>query len=127
NAYLLDEEGNPEAFAGLIVAAMDTLMLVDRDPDLTPLVQFASLALAPNALEIIDQGAKEENKGVPNIDGSATMAMLELTKRITDLYPKPEGKAKDETPLSRLLKNGVLADKSGQSPLEEFIDSSAEV
>lgn len=128
NAYLLDEVGNPTAFHGLIVAALDTLVLLDRDPDLTPLVQFASLALAPNALEIIDKGDKEEKKGVPDVEGSATMATIELTKRITDLYPKPEDpKKKDETPLSRLLKNGVLADKNGQSPLEEFIDSSTEV
>lgn len=116
NAYLMDEEGNPDAFQGLIVAATDTLILVDRDPDLTPLVQFASLALAPNALEII------ENGGAPKVEESATLATLELTKRITDLYPGP-----DASSLSRLLKNAVLADASGQSPLEEFIDSSAEV
>ncbi len=128
SAYLLDEEGNPEAFEGLIVAAVDTLMLIDRDPDLTPLVQFASLALAPNALEIMDKGDKEANKGVPDVEGSVTMSFLELTKRITDLYPKPEDpKVKDETPINRLLKNSVLADKNGQSPLEEFIDSAAEV
>lgn len=50
------------------------------------------------------------------------MITLELTKRITALYPGPA-----PTPLSRILKNAVLSNKAGEAPLEEIIDSSAEV
>lgn len=115
-AYLMDEKSHPEAFRGLLVAATDTLLLVDRDPGLTPLFQFASLALAPNALKVIQEG------GAPEVKDSATMITLELTKRITALYPGPA-----PTPLSRILKNAVLSNKAGEAPLEEIIDSSAEV
>ncbi len=115
-AYLMDEKSNPNAFRGLLVAATDTLMLVDRDPGLTPLFQFASLALAPNALKVITNG------GAPEVKESAAMLALELTKRVTALYPGPEA-----SPLSRILKNAVLANAAAESPLEEIIDSSAEV
>ena len=114
--YLMDEQRHPHAFRGLLVAATDTLMLIDRDPALTPIFQFASLALAPNALKVI------ENGGEPDVKESATMVALELTKRITALYPGPEA-----SPLSRILKNAVLANDAAESPLEEIIDSSAEV
>jgi hypothetical protein len=116
NAYLMDEESNPGAFEGLLVAATDTLMLLDRDPDLTPLVQFAALGLAPNALDIIKAG------GAPNVEESAALTTIELTKRISDLYPGP-----DASPISRLLKNGVLPNGTGEAPIETFIDTSAEV
>ncbi len=116
SSYLMDEATHPDAFKGLLVAAVDTLNIIDRDPNLTPLVQFASLALAPNALKVIQNG------GDPDVKESAALLGLELAKRVTALYPGPEA-----SPLSRILKNAVLSNFAGEAPLEEIIDSSAEV
>jgi hypothetical protein len=115
-AYLMDP--NRDAFAGLVVAAVDTLMLIDRDPDLDPLVQFASLALAPNAFDVVNGGNGSELK----VTESAAFTGLELTRAIANLSQGPE-----PSTISKLLKNAVLPNDRGESPLEILIDGAAEV
>jgi hypothetical protein len=116
SAYLMDAERYPDAFAGIIVAVADTLTFLDRDPNLTSLLQVASLALAPNAFSALDAGED------PDVDNGLALKTLELTKDIVNLH---EGD--DPSPLSKLLKNLVLANEAGEAPLEVLFDSFAEV
>ncbi|HEX5660537.1 MAG TPA: hypothetical protein VFX59_25255, partial [Polyangiales bacterium] len=116
SAYLMDADKHPDAFAGIIVAVADTLTFLDRDPNLTPLVQFASLAVAPNAFSALDSG------GDPDVDNGTALKTLELTKDIVNLHEGDGASA-----LSKLLKNLVLANQNGESPLEVLFDSIAEV
>ncbi|MET0340872.1 MAG: hypothetical protein ABW252_07705 [Polyangiales bacterium] len=115
SAYLMDEAQNPEAFKGLLIAAADTLTLLDRDPELSPAIQFAALALAPNAFEALDGKAQPDGKG------SATYAALQLTRKLVE--------ADKGTPstLSKLLRNLVRADDGARAPLEVLIDVVADV
>jgi hypothetical protein len=115
-AYLMDP--NRDAFAGMVVAAADTLMLLDRDPDLTPLVQFAALALAPNVFDVLNGGSGGDLK----VTDGAVYRGLELTRRIAELSSGPE-----PSTISKLLKNAVLPNAEGESPLEILIDGAAEV
>jgi acetolactate synthase-1/2/3 large subunit len=64
----------------VVVAAADALDLVDKDPALTPLVQFASLLIADNAFE-----ALEDNREVPEVKDGTAYRMLEVTRKIADL------------------------------------------
>lgn len=115
-SYLMDADRYPDAFAGLIVAAADTLSFLDRAPNLTPLVQFASLAVAPNAFSALDEGAPAD------VENGVLLKAIELTRDIVDLH---EGD--DPSAISKLLKNLVLANEAGESPLEVIFDSIAEV
>ncbi|MET0286255.1 MAG: hypothetical protein ABW352_17380 [Polyangiales bacterium] len=115
-AYLMDAEQFPDAFSGIIVAVADTLTFLDREPNLTPIVQFASLAVAPDAFTALDDGAE------PDVENGVLLKGLELTKDIVDLHEGDEPSA-----ISKVLKNLVLANDSGESPLEVFFDSIAEI
>jgi hypothetical protein len=115
-AYLMDAAEYPDAFAGIIVAVADTLTFLDREPNLTPIVQFASLAAAPDAFSALDEGTQ------PDVENGVLLKGLELTKDIVDLHEGDEPSA-----ISRVLKNLVLANDAGESPLEVFFDSIAEI
>jgi hypothetical protein len=119
SAALLDEAENNEAFTGMLVAAADTLTLLDRDPDLTPAIQFASLALAPNALEAV------AGEGEPDVKGGVAHAALALTQRVVETL-NPEDSS-EPTTLSKLLTNLVLSDGTRRSPLEVLLDAVADV
>ncbi|MEY4509728.1 MAG: hypothetical protein RLZZ450_1850 [Pseudomonadota bacterium] len=115
-SYLMDADQYPDAFSGIVVAAADTLTFLDRDPNLTPIVQFASLAVAPNAFSALDEGDDVD------VENGVLLKGLELTKDIVDLHEGDEPSA-----ISKLLKNLVLANEAGESPLEVIFDSIAEV
>lgn len=114
-SYLMNEEENGEAFQGMLVAAADMLTLLDSDPALSPAIQFAALALAPNAFEAVDDEA------APDVQRSVAFAGLELAKNVT------ERDDKEPSTLSKLLKNSVLSDEVARSPLEVLIDATADV
>jgi hypothetical protein len=119
NAYLMDAEGHPEAFRGVVLAAADALELVDKDPGLTPLVQFASLLVAENAFE-----ALEDNREVPDVEQGAAYRILEVTRKIADL---DKGNPAPST-LAKLLGNLVLPPADGgKAPLEVIFDAIADV
>ncbi|MDB4976773.1 MAG: hypothetical protein JWN48_5114 [Myxococcaceae bacterium] len=129
-AYLLDDQANPEAFTGAIVALADTLTFVDKDPELTPAIRFAALALASNAIDVVEGNTAEPL----NIEEGTAYRFLEVTRKITDADAK-----RSPTTLSKLLRNLVVPMQTsgqlvsgtsrldGKSPLEEFIDVVAEV
>ena len=123
-AYLLDEEANPEAFTGALIAAADTLKLFDRDPDLTPALRFAALAIAPDALDAVEGGDAQLD-----VDEGTAYRFLEVTHELAKLFAEQE-----RSPLARLLNNAVQpmsapmpAQLAGKSPLEVLIDVIAEV
>jgi hypothetical protein len=118
--YLLDEDANPEQFADLIVAAADTLTFLNKDPDLTPAIRFAAIALAEDALDVVNSGGQD-----PNVDEGTAYRFLEVTRAITQVDDGPE-----LSTLAKLLRNAVLpmdGDLSGKSPLEVLIDLIADV
>jgi hypothetical protein len=119
-SYLLDHEQNEDTFLGLALAAADTLEFVDHEPDVTSVVQFASLALAPNALEAI--GSDE----LPDAKRGAAYAGLELMRKVAQL---PAYRDKPElSTLSKLLKNAsVAAPDSSRAPLQVFVDAVADI
>jgi hypothetical protein len=113
--YLLDEDKNPEAFTGTIIALADTLTFFDKDPDLTPAIRFAALAVAGDALDAVNNGGDD-----PNVDEGTAYRFLEVTRAIA----KADEGAQLST-LAKLLRNAVLpmsGDLSGKSPLEVIID-----
>jgi hypothetical protein len=117
---LLDEDANPEQFADLIVAAADTLTFLNKDPDLTPAIRFAAIALAEDALDVVNSGGQD-----PNVDEGTAYRFLEVTRAITQVDDGPE-----LSTLAKLLRNAVLpmdGDLSGKSPLEVLIDLIADV
>ena len=114
-SYVLDEVNNPEAFQGMLIAAADMLTLLDRDPELSPAIQFAALALAPNAFDAVD------GNGEPDARSSALFQGLELAKSVV------ERDEKQPSTLSKLLKNLVTTDAESRSPLEVLIDATADV
>jgi hypothetical protein len=115
SAYLMDAT-QADAFAGLMVAAADTLTFLDREPALTPIVQFAALGLAPDAFDALDQGTK------PSVERGAVSAGLALTHKVVNLDQAPT-----LSPLGRLLANLVLPNDLGESPLETMFDATADV
>ena len=110
---------NEDAFLGMLTAAADSLVLLDRDPNLSPAIQFAALGLAPNAFQAID-GA------LPNGDKSVAYAGLELTGGVVKELNKKK-KPGTQTALSKLLKNVALGDDALRSPLEILLDATADV
>lgn len=122
--YLVDEDENPEAFTGAVVALADTLTFLNKDPDLTPAIRFAALGLAQNAIDVVESG-----EGEPDITEGTAYRFLEVTREIAKV---DEG---DElSTIAKLLRNMVLPIASseqpeldGKSPLEVFIDVVAEV
>jgi hypothetical protein len=120
-SYLMDPTN--KAFEGIVVATADTLTFLDREPELTPIVRFASLAVAPNAFEALDTGA------APDVEQGVVLRGLELTRQVVDLHTDTEV----PSTIGKLLKNLVLANDvegsaiEGQAPIEVFIDSIAEV
>jgi len=118
SAYLTDEQ-NEDAFLGMLTAAADSLILLDRDPKLSPAIQFAALGLAPNAFQAID-GA------LPNGEKSVAYAGLELTGGVVKELNKKQ-KPGTQTALSKLLKNLALGDDTLRSPLEILLDATADV
>ncbi|MDB4988753.1 MAG: hypothetical protein JWN04_3931 [Myxococcaceae bacterium] len=119
SAYLTDET-NELAYRTMLTAIADSLTLLDRDQSLSPAIQFAALALAPNAFQAIDGEAP------PNADKSVAYAGLELTGGVVEQLNKdlPPGK---QTSLSKLLGNLVLGDDAERSPFEVLIDAAADV
>jgi hypothetical protein len=119
SAYLTNEE-NEDAYLGMLVALADSMTLIDRDPNLSPAIQFAALGLAPNAFQAI------EGSTPPNGDKSVAYAALELTGGVVKELNK--GKAPGtQTALSKLLRNLVLGDERERSPLEVLLDATADV
>jgi hypothetical protein len=121
--YLMDEQGNEAAFTDLIVLAADALELVDRDPDLTPALRFAALAIAPNALDTVSSG------GTLEVEDGAANRFLQITYELAKLYEQAP-----RSPLARLLKNAVETmrapeptELAGKTPLVSLIDVIAEV
>jgi len=117
-SYLTDE-GNEDAYLGMLTAAADSLVLLDRDPNLSPAIQFAALGLAPNAFQAIE-GAP------PNGDKSVAYAGLELTGGVVEELNKKKEPG-TQTALSKLLKNLALGDDAQRSPLEVLLDATADV
>jgi hypothetical protein len=123
-AYLFDDKGNPEAFTGAIVALSDTLTFFNKDPDLTPAIRFAALALAEDAIDVVEGSAD-----APNVEEGTAYRLLETTRAISDL-----DKGEELSTLAKLLRNTVLPMANterpllnGKSPLEVYIDVIAEV
>ena len=116
STYLMDP-ANAEAFAGLVVAVADTLTFVDRDKDLTPVIQFASLALAPNSFEAYDTGA------APNTKDGVVSAALSLSNKVISLDTTPQ-----LSTIGRILKNAALPNPvSQETPLDILFDAAADV
>lgn len=122
--YLLDEDENPTAFTGAIVALSDTLTFVNTDPGLTSAIRFAALALADDALDVVDGKVD-----APNIKEGTAYRFLEVTREIARVDEGAELSV-----LARILRNSVLPmanselpELDGKSPLEVFIDMVAEV
>lgn len=123
NAHLMDFEDNPEGFLDLLLAAADGLEFADLEPNLTPIVQFAALALAPDALELIRAGAG----AAPDVQAGAAYRGLELSREVAllDAY-----RARPElSPLAKLLRNALLPGGAidGRAPAEVIFDAIAEV
>jgi hypothetical protein len=123
--YLLDEDTNPEAFTGAIVALADTLTFLDKDPNLTPAIRFAALGLAENAIDVVEGTA-----AAPDIAEGTVYRFLEATRAIANA----DQDASQLSAIAKLLRNAVLPlesdqlpELSGKSPLEVFIDVVAEV
>ncbi|MDB4974147.1 MAG: hypothetical protein JWN48_2488 [Myxococcaceae bacterium] len=112
-----------DAFGGIVVATADTLTFVDREPELTPIVRFASLAVAPNAFSALD-GPIE-----PNVVDGVAYRGLELTRKVVNLHTDDSV----PSPLSKLLKNLVLVNDrdgsaiEGESPIEQLFDAVAQI
>jgi hypothetical protein len=121
-ASLLDP-AHAEAFAGLALAAADLLELLDRDRALSPLIEFASVALAPNAFAALD--AVESGSVLADVQNGSALRALELLRKVADL---DTGGAPSSV-VSRLLKHAVLGDprKQGRAPLETILDAIADV
>jgi hypothetical protein len=117
-SYLTDER-NEDAFLGMLTAAADSLILLDRDPNLSPAIQFAALGLAPNAFKAIEGE-------LPNGNKSVAYAGLELTGGVVKELNKKKMPG-TQTALSKLLKNLVLGDDAQRSPLEVLLDATADV
>jgi hypothetical protein len=115
STYLMDPS-QADAFSGLMVAAADTVTFVDREPALTPIVQFAALGLAPNAFTALDNGT------APDVESGALSQGLELAKSVVDLDKNP-----GLSPIGRLLTNLVLPNAKNESPLEVIFDATADV
>ena len=118
-SYMTDDT-NTSSYVGMLTAVADSVTLIDRDPDLSPAIQFASLGLAPNAFSAIDGDV------APNGDKSVAYAGLELTGGVVKQLnlKKPAG---TQTALSKLLNNLVLSDGEDRSPLEVLLDAVADV
>jgi hypothetical protein len=124
SAYLTNEE-NTSAYTGTLTALADTLLLLDRDPNLSPAIQFAALGLAPNAFRAI------RGEQPPRADQGVTYAALELTGGVVaTLNDAKKNKFKrpgQPTALSKLLGNAVLAPPGERSVLEVLLDVVADV
>jgi hypothetical protein len=123
NAHLMNFEDDPDGFLDLLLAAADGLEFADLEPELTPVVQFAALAIAPDALELVRAGAGS----APDVLQSAAYRGLELSRKIAllDAY-----RARPElSPLAKLLKNALLPGGAidGRAPAEVIFDAIAEV
>ncbi|MDB4973345.1 MAG: hypothetical protein JWN48_1686 [Myxococcaceae bacterium] len=119
SAYLTDEQ-NELAYRTMLTAIADSMTLLDRDENLSPAIQFAALALAPNAFLAID------GQAAPNADKSVAYAGLELTGGVVSELNKKLTPGK-QTALTKLLGNLVLGDEAQRSPLEVLIDAAADV
>jgi hypothetical protein len=123
NLHLMDYENNPAGFMDLALAAADTLESADMEPDLTPIVQFAALAIAPDAFSVIAR----DSSAPPNVFDGAAYTGLELTRQVAllDAYRgKPE-----LSPISKILKNALLPGGAidSRAPMEVIFDAIAEV
>ncbi|MET0287935.1 MAG: hypothetical protein ABW352_25825, partial [Polyangiales bacterium] len=123
-AYMTDEN-NEGSYRAMLTAIADSMLLLDRDDQLSPAIQFAALVLAPNVFEAID-GATP-----PNAAESTAYAALELTGGVvTTLNDPKQNKFKKDgepTALTKLLNNAVLATGNERSALEVLIDAAADV
>jgi hypothetical protein len=122
NTYLLDPQQS-DVFGGLVLAAVDTLELADRDRSLTPAIQFAALTLAENSFSALDSLMGTQLQ--PTTESGTAACSLEVTRKVANLnVGKPT-----VSPLTRLLRNAVLSNptKSGRAPLVTIIDAIADV
>ena len=118
-SYVTDD-ANVSSYVGMLTAVADSVTLIDRDPDLSPAIQFASLGLAPNAFKAID------GEVGPNGDKSVAYAGLELTGGVVKQLNQKKA-AGTQTSLSKLLNNLVLSDGTDRTPLEVLLDAVADV
>jgi hypothetical protein len=119
-ASLTNEHENPSGYRGLLVSAADLLTLVDRDQNLSPAIQFASLGLSQNAFEAVD------GQEPPDATGGAVYAALEFTRGVMDELKKITADG-EPTAFSKLLGNVVLCDGNSRSPAEVMFDATADV
>lgn len=122
NTYLLDP-AQQDVFGGIVLAAVDTLELADRDRSLTPAIQFAALTLAENAFTALD--SLMGTQSAPSTELGTAACSLEVTRKVAMLHMgKP-----NLSPLTRILRNAVLGNptKGGRAPLLTLIDAIADV
>ncbi|MET0283144.1 MAG: hypothetical protein ABW352_01685, partial [Polyangiales bacterium] len=98
---------------GTLMSIADLLVLLDRDRNVSPAIQLASLALAPNAFRALDGEP-------PDVEVGALEAVLAFTREVIAVA-RPLG---TPTVLGKLLRNLASA---GQSPAEVLFDSVANV
>ncbi|MEY4514128.1 MAG: hypothetical protein RLZZ450_6250, partial [Pseudomonadota bacterium] len=104
--YLVDEDENPEAFTGAVVALADTLTFLNTDPDLTPAIRFAALGLAENAIDVVESG-----EGEPDIKEGTAYRFLEVTRQIAKVDQGAE-----LSTIAKLLRNTVLPISNSEQP-----------
>jgi hypothetical protein len=123
-AYMTDER-NETTYRALLTAIADSMILLDRDPDLSPAIQFAGLVMSPNVFQAI------EGNGAPNAEKSTAYAALELTGGVVTTLNDPKQnefkKEGEPTALTKLLNNAVLATGDERSALEVLLDAVADV
>ncbi|MDB4985113.1 MAG: hypothetical protein JWN04_291, partial [Myxococcaceae bacterium] len=121
SATLLDETNQPTQFRGMLVAAADTLTLLQTDQSLSPAIQFAAIGLAPNGFDAV---ASSE---APDVEHGALTAGLELSRDVIHQQLTDKKDDSQETTIAKLLKNAVISNGSARSPLEVLFDATADV
>ena len=133
SAAVLDEANNQAAYRGMLVSATDLLTLLHTDQNLSPAIQFAALALAPNAFDAVQSSALPEVEGSPASTGvlatrgGALSAGLEFTRTVVKNLRSKQTKSDAPTALAKLLHNAVLSDGTARSPAEILFDAVADV
>jgi hypothetical protein len=116
SSYIMDPARNREGFLNFLTALADTLVLIDREPDVTPLVQFAALFIAPDALLALDNGT------VPSVEQGAAYLGLEVARNVMSVH---EGTGRSA--ITKLLNNAVIAPSSKDAPANVLFDMIAEI
>jgi hypothetical protein len=120
SAAVLNEADNPSGYRGMLVSTTDLLTLLHTDPELSPAIQFAALALAPNAFDAV------QGKAAPDVVKGAATAGIQLARDVIKNQLSKKGSAQF-TALAKLLRNVVLSDGTARSPAEILFDAVADV